>query len=467
MVTNGHPSSIELLAAVREPTQSASTLEHLNECVACRIRLSRIQRDTGSPVKADTNSIQRIIEASTPLPENVADIVADDRQGAPQPNEIWRVGRDEALLVWVRRVFDDAVADVIPVVLDIELADQETVLIDANATPLGTDAGAMVALRTHVHSGAFLNRVSTLDIHKEVSEVMTAVREGRRPSRVPVGPPILDDDDQRLEYRQALRDVLADLSPSAWQDHLDELTPTIETVETSGAESAVSIAGIAEIKTELQERLPGLSCFEVRPSRIPVVASAEAIAVLKVTYLDTAVLVATLSGANLAEFPDIVNIASTCLQLTRLESDVGAVAIAMPENDWQSVLLTTTHMRSAYQVPDGDHAGPTSTVRGLRLVDTVFKYLDEFAMTAWEHIEPSASGAAVTNLDEIAARHADTSIKRIAEAGKRAHQEAKRATWTNLSDDLAGRAARFVIAVANDEPLTDALKEFIAEGDDA
>src|SRR5215470_13409220 len=215
MTTNVHPSSSDLLAALHEADQAASTLEHLDECLACRVRMSRIRRAAGL-ASASADSLQRILQAATPLEHVLADVVSSDRDRQPQPNEIWRVGRSEALLVWVRQVFDDGVADVIPLVLDVELADQESVIVGAKTTPLATETAAMVSLRTHVHVGAFRNRIGILDIRKDIAEVMTAMREGRRPSGVRVGPPIDDNDDQRIEYRQALRDLLAELSPSAW-----------------------------------------------------------------------------------------------------------------------------------------------------------------------------------------------------------------------------------------------------------
>jgi DNA-binding SARP family transcriptional activator/tetratricopeptide (TPR) repeat protein len=218
---NTHPTSSELQAVLHEPDRAASTLEHLGECMACRIRLSRIRRTPG-PVPVSADSLQRIIKASTPLPDVLADIVSGDPGGEPQPNEIWRVGRREALLVWVRQVFEDGVVDVIPLVLDTELADRESVVIGADATPLATETAAMLSLRTYIHFGAFLNRVATLDIRKDVTEVMTAVQEGRRPAGVRVGPSIDADDDQRLEYRQALRDLLAELSPSTWLEAQDD-----------------------------------------------------------------------------------------------------------------------------------------------------------------------------------------------------------------------------------------------------
>lgn len=164
----------------------------------------------------DPASLQRLIDACPRLPDGLAAIILSPRDGDPQPDEIWRVGRSEAVLVWVRRVFGDGVADVVPLVLDVELADEETILVPAGSTPLQCELAAMTALRTHVDFGAFINRVGTLDIRQEVAEVMAAVREGRHPRGVRVGPPIVDDWDRRIEYRCAVCDLLAGLSPGAW-----------------------------------------------------------------------------------------------------------------------------------------------------------------------------------------------------------------------------------------------------------
>src|SRR4051812_27370692 len=121
MSANVHPTSSELGIAAREPAQAAATIEHVGSCIACRVRLARIRQSEGFE-PPDDDSLQRILAASTPLPEGLGALILADRDGDPQPGEVWRVGRDEALLVWIRKVFDDGVADVIPLVLDVELA---------------------------------------------------------------------------------------------------------------------------------------------------------------------------------------------------------------------------------------------------------------------------------------------------------------------------------------------------------
>lgn len=310
MTSNVHPSSSELLVALHEPDQATSTLEHLDECLACRVRMSRIRRSQGlAPASAD--SLERIVQATTPLPDTVAEMVSGGQDNQPQPNEIWRVGRNEALLVWVRQIFDDGVADVIPLVLDVDLADQESLIVSPQATPLATATAAMVALRTHVHVGAFLNRICTLDIRHGITEVMTAMQEGRLPSGVPVGPPIEDDDDQRFEYRQALRDLLAELSPSAWLSSRNDASSSTEQPADKPAANPLS-TDIAAITSDLSERLPGLQCHSVESVTVTIDAVVHATTILKVTYLDTTALVATLHGEGLIRWPDIHAIAAGC-----------------------------------------------------------------------------------------------------------------------------------------------------------
>lgn len=247
MTANVHPTFGELGIAARDPERAIAILDHVGGCVACRVRLARISRDLGI-VPPDNDSLQRVL--APPLPDGLGDLIRAERSGDPRPGEVWRVGRDEALLVWTRRVFDDGIADVVLLVLDVELADEESILVRVDATPLATEFAAMVALRTNIDLGAFINRIGDLDLYKEVNEVMIAVREGRRPSGVPVGPPIEDGNDRRIEYRQALRDFFSELIPTPgrgssqprfnWHASNEALTnlPAILTASRSSSSSA-------------------------------------------------------------------------------------------------------------------------------------------------------------------------------------------------------------------------------------
>jgi hypothetical protein len=463
MTSNVHPSSSDLLAALHEPDQAISTLEHLGGCLACRVRMSRIRRSEGLAT-ASLDALDRIVQAAAPLPDAVAELVSGSRGSQPQQGEIWRVGRNDALLVWVRRVVDDEVADVIPLVLDVELADQESLILSASATPLATEIAAMVALRTHVHVGAFINRIGTVDIRQGVTEIMTAMQEGRLPSGVPVGRPIEDDDDQRFEYRQALRDLLGELSPSTWLTSHDDTGTNAEQTADEPVASQPS-SDIGTIKADLSERLPGLQCQDVEPVTVAISATVHAKTVLKVTYLATTVLVATLHSESLASWPDVVAIATGCLKLTLVEPDADAVALAIPTEDWPARLLRTAHMRSAVELPGGARTGPTITLDGLGLVDILCKHLDG-VMPAWETTEQTENRIGRTDIHQIAIHHARESVEQITAEGRLARQAAKKTAWRSLPSGFDQQVAAFVVAITNNHSIDDAVAELAREKSD-
>lgn len=456
MTANVHPTSNDLLVAAQEPDRAPSTIEHLNECLACRVRFSRIRESAGlAPVDGD--SLQRVVQASTPLPDILADILTNLSDEAPQPNEIWRVGGREALLVWVRKVFKDGVADVVPLVLDVELADQESIILTAESTPLGAETAAMVALRTHIHLDTFRNRVCGLDINAAVGEVMAAVREGRRPSGVAVGPTIDDDDDQRLEYRQALRDLLGELSPSAWLD-AHETADEDTLADAEAPSTGQRPEGFDTVENDLSERLSGLRFQEAERRRVTVDRAVHLTCVSKIVCLDTTVLVAVLDGPNVTDFPEIRTVAAACRALARVEPVVDAVAVAIPGGDWPAMLFTTSHLRHAVEIPGGKRRGPTATLEGHGLVDTICKHLDS-AVTTWEVTEPVSDRLGTSGLHQIVAAHARASVTTVTATGRRAQQPAKRAGWQSLPAGYSEQVARFVVAIVNDSAMTDALAE--------
>src|ERR1700744_808339 len=116
-----HPSTLQLAGHEADP----ATRQHLAACVACRVRAARLWHEL-APGDPSDDAVTRILAASSPGPAILASFSAERDQGPPRPGEIWRIGRNEPILGWIRQVFSDAI-DIIPVVLDVELADQESV----------------------------------------------------------------------------------------------------------------------------------------------------------------------------------------------------------------------------------------------------------------------------------------------------------------------------------------------------
>jgi hypothetical protein len=459
-----HPTSSELLAALQEPDRVTSTLRHVQDCPTCHGRLSRLRASADFTPPTD-GAIQRLVKATTPMLAVVADLVAPTPDREPQTNEIWRVGRNEAVLVWVRQVFDDGVADVVPLVLDVALADQHSIIVRADATPLATETVAMVALRSHVHFEVFINRVGELDIRREVDEVMAAVQEGRRPSGVPVGPPIDDDRDQRLEYRQAIRDLLDELAPSAWSAASD-IVAADRYEPFGGANTDQNDADIDSLRASLNERMSGIQ-FALGPGNsVPVDHAVNATHVATIAYLGATTVLVTLNIETEDAYPDVGRLVAACRILQASEPDANAVAVAVPRGDWPTQFFPSSHLRPAYQSPGGGWTGPAPAEVGLGLVDTLAKYLQGTG-SPWEVIDSSDRRLERNDLHQVAARHAAGSLEQIRLEGRRARQPAKQTAWQSLEEDLDERLAQFVITVVNNNSVANAVDNLLRDsGDD-
>jgi hypothetical protein len=116
-----HPGVIALAEAAAGTTPDPVVHGHVADCVSCALRMDRLRRTdpTTAPPGADT--VARVLQASVPPAAHARTFTGTPRGGLPQPGQLWRIGTDEAVLVWVRQV-QDGTAEVMPAVLDTDLA---------------------------------------------------------------------------------------------------------------------------------------------------------------------------------------------------------------------------------------------------------------------------------------------------------------------------------------------------------
>jgi len=450
MSTRDHPSALALAAVQDGSLPSAAVREHLAACLACRVRASRL-RHMDSPGNPSDDAVARILEATTPGPEVLARLTSTHDEGPPRPGELWRVGRDEALLVWIRRVLADAV-DVIPAVLDIELADQESVIVSVDAIPVGMPLALLTGVRGHVGMPAFLERIGYLDASAQVREVMSATRDGRAPQAVDVGPPIESEDDQRIEYRQVIADLLADLAPSRWTG------PIAAPAMGSGSDELLEL---------LSQDLPGRH-YAALISAVPLrhVSAYDETSLstcARVACLDTSVIVAILDGSHLEDALKIGELAGACLEVVLLEPDADAIAVASRSSGWPTVVLRVPQLRTAFETPRGDRIGPRLITEPLPVIDALAKFLDN-QVTAWEETEPAASRIQSLNLEQLARQSAAEAVAAVVAEGRRAKTQAKKLAWTNPAEDLGSKIAASIIAIAADEPTEVVLDDLLDRG---
>lgn len=450
MSMHDHPSALAL-AAVQDGSHPATAVrEHLAVCLVCRVRASRL-RHMAAPGNPSGDAVARILEASVPGPTALAELTTRHDEGPPRPGELWRVGRDEALLVWIRRVLANAV-DVIPAVLDTELADQESVVMPADATPIGMSLALLTGVRAHVGMPAFLERLGYVEAFGQVQEVMSAARDGRAPQAVDVGPPIESEDDQRIEYRQIIADLLADLAPSRWAD------PNAGPVMESDSDELVEL-----LSQELPDRHYGALISAVPFCHMSAYGETSLLTCARIGYLDTSVIVAILDGSRLEDALQVGALANACLEVVRLEPDADAVAVAGRSSGWPTAVFTVPQLRTAFETPGGGQVPPRLTAEPLPVIDALAKFLNT-PVTAWEITEPAESRIQNLNFEQLALQSATEAVAAVAAEGHRARTPAKQLAWTNLADDLGSRIAASIISITAGEPTEAVLDDLVERG---
>jgi len=459
MSIHQHPTTLALAAArdTSDP-KTAAIRQHLSGCVACRVRAARLQHAV-SPGAPSEDSVARILEASAPVPGILASMTAARDQDLPRPGEIWRVGRDEALLVWVRRVFDDAV-DAIPASLDVELADQETVFLPAGSTPLGLPIALLTGVRTHVGLPAFVQRIGFFDASGSIQEVMSAAREGRAPEGVqtgpPNGPPIETEDDQRIEYRQAIADLLADLAPGNWADETECQVSENDTGSSNDLPEIIRI-----LRDSLSMRLAGCRVLHVNEHCVTLADGISLASVARIAFLDTSIVVVVLDGSGLEDaLRSSTLLADACLEFVYSEPDAAAIAVAEGIADWPTVVLTVAQLRTDYEPPGGPEVAPRLSHEPLPIVDALVKFLDR-QEAVWEATEPVTGIFQESHFRNLALRCAGDAIDLIATQGRRALTPANKSSWTSLPDDLRSRIVESMTAIMADAPIDDVLDDLI------
>jgi len=450
MNIHDHPSALTLAAFQDESAEAVAVREHLAVCLLCRVRAGRLRHMTAS-VSPSEDAVARILQASAPGPSVLARLTTAYEEGPPRAGELWRVGRDEALLVWVRRVFADT-ADVVPAVLDIELADQESVVVPAHATPLGMPLALLTGVRGHVGMPAFLECLGSIEVSAKVQEVMAATREGRAPQGVDVGLPIDSDDDQRVEYRQVIADLLSDLAPSRWP---------------SATADEVPESDYDELCMILSQELPGrhrgtqVSAVPFRP--VLGYGTTSLWTCARVIYLDTSVIVAMLDGARLEEALLVAALATACLEVVRLEPDADAIAVTYKSSGWPTAVLGVPQLRTAFETPSGGRVPPRLTAEPLPVIDALAKFLDT-QVTAWEVTEPAVPKIQNLDFEQLALEAAIEAVNAVAAEGRRAKTPAKQQAWTNLTEDLGPRIAASIISITTDGPTEAVLDDLMERG---
>lgn len=455
---DSHPDDVALVGfadgGLPAPEQERVAV-HLEACLRCRTRLSRVQPafDLGEPV---------LPERSAHVQQPLVQALAKPSGGSPSPGELWRVvGYSEAVMIWVLRVHDDT-ARVIPCSLDVELADEYTLLISESDSPLGLPLALHTTLEVDLPSDVFEARLARLDVMDNVEAVRAARKQGQpAPSYVTVGPPIADPIDERIAFREALARIIADLASAETQldEEVDEVPPETSDVRTHAATHFDA--------TRLADELGSALGVRRRSARVtaddwpPVTTRLGTIrAVFAVQELAVRIVVCGVPSedARMLEDEEVIQYAGSLL---RARGDVARVALVAADAE------ATTRVRDLYdtaslviKTPSGSIERPRATRPLLPLTDAVVFALEE-VLPDFEALGESLVTVGSIDFTAIANQASTEALETV--KGKRAQIEQKKAALRALNDRDQSGIARIIElgrASGRDE-IEDALEALV------
>ncbi len=442
-----HPTATALAAAGRTPRVEA----HLASCLRCRAHALRLAAEGRQRVTKA--AVASLLPDSPVLPEAIFDAARDttphDRP-KPAEGELWRArNRDDArpgamaVLVWVRRMFDTTAA-VLPVVLDVEMADDESLLLEADDSPLGVRAAVLTGVDTEILAENLTTRIGPLPIAEGVAAVRQAARgKAVLPEHVRTGPPIVRDDDQKLEFRQAVGETVAALGP-VLSDEPDEPQDDHDPL------------ALMDALRDLAYYEPGLRVEPVIQGRTLFVDARHAARPLAaVHHLSTCVIVAVLSGDDPAAALTGPDVAGACLSLLAAHPEADSAAVCADERDWPAVLLGPADTVQAIGVPSGDPVRAGAPAPPLDLVTALRKHFDG-ARDRWDDAAPvrfDDTAAALGHARAIGAERSRGAVAEIRKEGTRAVIPSKRAGYAAVGDRAVDAVKALIDAVlAGEDP---------------
>lgn len=445
-----HPTSAELFAALQlgvDVSPSAAIREHLDLCAVCRVQASRMLE----PARATSTALPdltRLLASSPSLDSRlVSALNAGRRVADPKPSQLWRAGRNEALLVWIRRDLDDEVF-VFPVVLDIHLADDTSLILPADQSPLGVPLAVMTAIPAVIPKQALIGPVGLLPIGDHVEELLASDHASKH---LMVGPAIESEDDQRLDYRLALGGLLHALSldPS---DVSDDEPTWLEETRPPDVRGDILDALVGEAEA-VSERHPGVRIARLPFSTATVDEAHRLIVCGRALNLDASLLLLHLEGPRARTMLEADLIAVACRQFAHVYPDVAGFAL-VTSPDLSCVIVPVEDTVQAVTAPSGQRRPPGISMSALALVDALFKYFDGVDQM-WEPFDRYVRETSATNVTAITDLRVDSAMAEILSAGTRARTPAKKAAWTGLRARAAVDLRELILSVtAGRDPNT-------------
>lgn len=444
MTTQKHPLDIDFLAMVSGDLaldRRLSLESHAQFCVLCRIRIGRLARAAG--LQWPPMAAEGLPTGIVPLPTDFLSSLETDAENPPlTKNQLWMAGADEYLMVWIRKS-DGGSLVCHPVTLDVDLADDQTLVISDEASPIGIPLALWSGIIGDVQPSSLNRCLGDLDVRASIDALQSSS------SGLQVGTAISGATDERIEYRQLLADRLAELSSAKDEVGNAQSDPDDLTGATSLRRS---------LATELQGRR-GSGCRIIHfqePEFYEVLSRLGLSLVGLVTEVTCRILVIT----GLQDPGSLKGGSDSYQEMVRL-ADATALALVAIDPPHLACIYDPEYLAPvAIEKGTGNWITPSPRLGPMGVADVLFKYLEQEVKpldseSSKEPIHPAV------DLDELIRAQAFAMIelkktKRTSIKPKMEAQQALSGREADIIFRLLGAASRGLSIVDELESLPDA-----------
>jgi hypothetical protein len=371
-MTDPHPVDSELATfAEGAVTESTFIAEHVATCRTCAEIVSRL-----SAIHEDLPSFSARPE-TLGVPLSAARRLAE--AGNPQPalGQLWRAAArpGEILLVWIRRLRSDGRLAVVPVTFDADYADEYSLVLDAEQSPLGVDLVFHTAVESTIDQRALLNSLGAVQLAAEIEAVRTARVRGDPVVGLNVGSPVASMADERIQYRQHLADALVEMTTARFEpDTTDLIDDDFSDVDPQD-DSLDELLEDATIAQFVRQILNGLSSAHPTARLVPSsglqVVQGSVRPIATVLHLDVFVgLVMTSTEVSADEFLELSR------AMFHADLSLRAVCFTTDSPPFEARLIDRRVLVDAYETPMGRIAQHGTAITVGPVADVLVKYFD-------------------------------------------------------------------------------------------
>lgn len=374
-MSDSHPTDTALAAyATGEGAGREAVAEHVASCDPCRGIVGRL-----SDEPLDDIPDRPLPENGPVVPQGTVRAVADSRTLDVVSDQLWRAAtpdRDSVQVVWIRRVRSDGRIAVVPVSLDPDHADDYSLIVTADRSPLGVDLVFHTTIETTIDPRTLIDCIVE---HAGVVADITAVR-GARALGVPVqdvlvGSPIVSFTDDRIEYRQQLSDALieltsASLDPDRSGDDDAHDLPTAMPSDSAIADlidDEITAALLDELLLGLWDTHPGARVVPARSSPGHAGAVASFATIVNIDVFVSVVTVAT-------QIPD-EELPELSRAVFQTDLSVHAVCFVATPQPFHARLIDRRALSDSYETPTGRLQVPEDLLEG-PVAEVLLKFFD-------------------------------------------------------------------------------------------